>query len=124
MGCESSKTAYENLSQRRNTLVVKPKAAIKVDDGVKLADEKGTILIFIFGKFLILLKLYNCIALKLISFVTEQHYVSLWRRTLQDGSWNIFFKFKIKFFQIKMNEFQGNLENPEFCVAAKNQWIA
>ena len=77
MGCESSKTAYENLSQRRNTLVVKPKAAIKVDDGVKLADEKGTILIFIFGKFLILLKLYNSIALKLISFVTEQHYVSL-----------------------------------------------
>ena len=77
MGCESSKTAYENLSQRRNTLVVKPKAAIKVDDGVKLADEKGTILIFIFGKFLILSKLYNCIALKLISFVTGQHYVSL-----------------------------------------------
>jgi len=49
MGCESSKTAHENLSQRRNTLVVKPKAAIQVDDGVKLADEKGTILIFIFG---------------------------------------------------------------------------
>ena len=52
MGCESSKTANESLShQRRNTLIVKPKAAIQVDEGVKLRDEKGTILIFIFGKF-------------------------------------------------------------------------
>lgn len=53
MGCESSKTAQTDSfsSQRRNTLIVKPRAAIQVDEGVKLGDEKGTILIFIFGKF-------------------------------------------------------------------------
>lgn len=54
MGCESSKQVQrESLgNNRRNTLVVKPKAAIQVDEGVKLGDEKGTILIFIFGIFL------------------------------------------------------------------------
>jgi len=51
MGCESSKTAQSDSfsNQRRNTLIVKPRAAIQVDEGVKLGDEKGTILIFIFG---------------------------------------------------------------------------
>lgn len=53
MGCESSKTSKSDdiANQRRNTVYVKQKAAIQVDAGVKLANEKGTILIFIFGKF-------------------------------------------------------------------------
>ena len=51
MGCESSKQARDIENKRKNTLVVKPRAAIQVDKGIKLGDEKGTILIFIFGEY-------------------------------------------------------------------------
>jgi len=55
MGCDSSKLSNGdrkssiNNGGRRNTLVVKPKAQIQASEGIQHRDEKGTILIFIFG---------------------------------------------------------------------------
>ena len=54
MGCDSSKLSNGDRkgsinNGRRNTLVVKPKAQIQASEGIQHRDEKGTVLIFIFG---------------------------------------------------------------------------